>query len=99
MVGKREIQELFNAMVECIKKPIPKEERDRLNKLYELGPYRQWQLDENAIKRIKEIDDEIHSKYVEAYSSRTLGFKGTSGGGKKQLEAEYQKLISEIENG
>lgn len=78
---------------------MPKEERDRLNKLWKLGPYRQWELDENAIKRIKEIDDEIHSKYVEAYSTRITRFTGSSGGGKKQLEAEYQKLIAEIENG
>ena len=93
------MQELYNAIQECITNPISKEERDRLNKLYELGPYRQWEIDENAIKRIKEIDDKIHSKYVEAYSNRILGFKGSGGSGKKQLEAEYQKLITELENG
>jgi hypothetical protein len=86
-------------MQECREKPMPKKERDRLNKLYELGPYRQWEIDENAIKRIKEIDDKIHNKYVEAYSTRTIRFTGSSGGGKKQLEAERQQLISEIENG
>ena len=93
------MQELYNIMQECIKNPIPKEERDRLNKLYELGPYRQWEIDENAIKRIKEIDDKIHNSYVEAYAGRILRFKGSGGNGKKQLESEYQRLISELENG
>ena len=99
VIGKREMQRFINTIKECVDNPMPKDERERLNKLWKLGPYREWKFDENAIKRIKEIDDEIHSKYVESYSARTLGFKGSGGNGKKQLEAEYQKLILEIENG
>ena len=79
---------------------MSQEERDRLNKLYKLGPYRQWEIDENAIKRIEEINNEIHNKYVKSYSVRCDRVKGVSyGNGKKQLEAERNKLIAEIENG
>ena len=99
IVGKKEMQRFINTIEQCRINPMPKEEIDRLNKLWKLGPYRQWQIDENAIKRIKEIDDKIHSKYVESYSTRTLGFKGSGGNGKKQLEAERQKLIQQLENG
>ena len=98
IVGKKEMQRFINTIKQCVENPMPKEERDRLDKLWKLGPYREWQIDENAIKRIKEIDDKIHSKYVESYSTRTLGFKGSGGNGKKQLEAEREKLITELEN-
>lgn len=77
---------------------MPAEERDRLNKLYKLGPYREWQVD---IKRIAEIEKEVHDKYSyltgRRMKTKTLG-SGT-GTGKVQLEIERQKLIYEIENG
>ena len=77
---------------------MPAEERDRLNKLYKLGPYREWQVD---AKRIAEIEKEVHDKYS-YLTGRRLKTKivgSGTGTGKLQLEAERQKLIYEIENG
>ena len=77
---------------------MPADERDRLHKLYKLGPYREWQVD---VKRIAEIEKEVHDKYSylseRRIMTKTPG-QGT-GTGKKQLEAEYQKLLLELENG
>jgi hypothetical protein len=85
-------------MEECKTNPMPTDERNRLHKLYKLGPYREWEID---IKRIAEIEKEVHDKYSyltgRRLNTKTLG-SGT-GTGKVQLEAERQKLIYEIENG
>ena len=98
VVGKREIQQLYNAMKLIKTNPMPADERDRLNKLWKIGPYREWEINN---KRIAEIEKEVHDRYSyltgRRITTKTLG-SGT-GTGKKQLEIEYQKLLSEIENG
>lgn len=100
MVGKREMQQLYDAMNQCIKKPIPAAERDRLNKLYKIGPYREWEIDENAVKRIAEIEHEVRDRYTYLLGRRITKTAGNGmGSGKKQLEAERERLIYEIENG
>ena len=74
------------------------DERDRLNKLYKIGPYREWQID---IKRIAEIEKEVHDKYS-YLSGRKIITKPLGSGmgtGKRQIEIEREKLIYEIDNG
>jgi len=98
VVGKREIQHLFKVMEQCKTNPMPKDERERLSNLWKIGLYREWEINN---KRIAEIEKEVHDKYSyltgRRITTKTPG-QGT-GTGKRQLEAEYQKLLSEIENG
>jgi hypothetical protein len=77
---------------------MPKDERERLSKLWKIGPYREWEID---VKRMTEIEKEVHDKYSYLIGRRiTTKIVGSgTGTGKLQLEAERQKLISEIENG
>jgi len=92
------MQQFLNAIEQCRIDPMPKDERERLSKLWRIGPYREWELD---VKRIAEIEKEVHDKYSyltgRRLKTKTLG-SGT-GTGKKQIEIEREQLIYEIENG
>ena len=83
-------------------KPLMPDERDKLEQKYQIGKYRPYTID---LERIKQLEKETREEYSEimrnAHSNRNYGYfdKNKSGGGKKQLEAERQKLISELENG
>lgn len=85
-------------MEDIRKNPTSKAERERLSKLWKIGKYREWEID---IKRIAELEKEVHDKY--SYLSERRIYTKTpgqgTGTGKKQLEAEYQKLLQELENG
>ena len=77
---------------------MPEEERERLSKLWKIGKYREWEFD---LKRMKELEREVSDLHTH-YGPKTMGKKPFGAGvgtGKKQLEAERQKLIHEIENG
>ena len=77
---------------------MPEEERERLSKLWKIGKYREWEFD---LKRMKELEREVSDLHTH-YGPKTIGKKPFGAGvgtGKKQLEAERQKLIHEIENG
>jgi hypothetical protein len=77
---------------------MPEEERERLSKLWKIGKYREWEFD---LKRMKELEREVSDLHTH-YGPKTIGKKPFGAGvgtGKKQLEAERQKLISELENG
>jgi hypothetical protein len=77
---------------------MPEAERERLSKLWKIGKYREWEFD---LKRMKELEKEVSDLHTH-YGPKTMGKKPFGAGvgtGKKQLEAERQKLISELENG
>jgi hypothetical protein len=77
---------------------MPEEERERLSKLWKIGKYREWEFD---LKRMKELEKEVSDLHTH-YGPKTIGKKPFGAGvgtGKKQLEAEREKLIHEIENG
>jgi hypothetical protein len=77
---------------------MPEAERERLSKLWKIGKYREWEFD---LKRMKELEKEVSDLHTH-YGPKTIGKKPFGAGvgtGKKQLEAERQKLILEIENG
>jgi hypothetical protein len=85
-------------MEDIRKNPTSKEERERLSKLWKIGKYREWEFD---LKRMKELEKEVSDLHTH-YGPKTMGkkpFGAGTGTGKKQLEAERQKLILEIENG
>ena len=86
---------------------MPAEERDRLNKLYKIGPYREWQIDADAIKRIAEIDKMVTTGEVTMHPRLRIriGHAGRKPGGtnevmgKKQWERKQEQLIHELNNG
>jgi hypothetical protein len=85
-------------MEDIRKNPMPEEERERLSKLWKIGKYREWEFD---LKRMKELEREVSDLHTH-YGPKTIGKKPFGAGvgtGKKQLEAEREKLIHEIENG
>lgn len=87
--------------------PMKASERERLNKLYKIGPYREWQIDADAIKRIAEIDKlalagEVTMHPVKYIKTGVAGRKpgGTNSMmGKKQWERKQEQLIHELNNG
>jgi len=78
--------------------PMSDEERDKLNKEYKIGPYREWTISLPRMKEIEKIVSDIHTHYGPKTMSKKP-FGAGLGTGKRQLEAEREKLISEIENG
>ena len=98
------MQELLDAMELCKIKPMPNDERDRLNKLYKIGPYREWEID---IKRIAEIDKMVTEGEVTMHPRLRVrtGHAGRKSGGsnsiigKKQWERQQEQLIHELNNG
>jgi len=92
------MNKILKWMEDIKKNPMPKDERERLSKLWKIGKYREWEIDS---KRIAEIEKEVHDKYSylsgRRIMTKTPG-QGT-GTGKKQLEAEREKLIQQLENG
>lgn len=81
-------------------KPLTVEERDELEREYQIGKHRPYTID---MERLKQLDVETREEYKsimqDAYAKRTVKPVGRSGGGKKQLEAEYERLKLELENG
>ena len=78
--------------------PMSDIDRDRLNKEYKIGPYREWTISLPRMKEIEKIVSDIHTHY----GPKTMGKKPFGAGlgtGKRQLEIEREKLIHEIENG
>lgn len=83
---------------------MPADERDRLNKLYKLGPYREWEID---IKRIAEIDKMVVAGEATMHPVKRIkiGHAGRKLGGsnevmgKKQWERQQEQLIHELNNG
>jgi len=92
------MNKILKWMEDIKKNPMPKDERERLSKLWKIGKYREWEIDG---KRIAEIEKEVHDRYSylsgRRITTKTPG-QGT-GTGKKQLEAEREKLIQQLENG
>ena len=85
-------------MEDIRKNPTPEAERERLSKLWKIGKYREWVIDLNRMKELEKQVSEIHTHH----GPKTIGKKPMGAGtgtGKKQLEAERQKLIAELENG
>ena len=83
---------------------MPANERNRLHKLYKLGPYREWEID---IKRIAEIDKMVTAGEVTMHPIKRIktGYPGRKPGGsnevmgKKQWERQQEQLIHELNNG
>ena len=83
------------------------EEKDRLNKLYKIGPYREWQIDADAIKRIAEIDKMVTAGEVTMHPIKRIktGYPGRKPGGtnsiigKRQRQQLEEQLIHELNNG
>ena len=96
IVGKREVKELYNIMKSCVENPMPKAEVDRLHKLYKTGPYNESYNPEV----LKLASQQVADNHTHINCSRGKRQLGTGlGSGKRQIESEYQKLISELENG
>lgn len=94
MVGKREIEELYRIMQECVINPMPADELEMLHKIYKTGPYSESYKPELLKWAEKQCSDAHNFK---DRKPRTTEY--VTGGGKLQREAERQKLILEIENG
>ena len=95
MVGKREVQELYSVMQECVSNPMPEDEVELLHKIYRTGPYSESYKPE-ILKWALQQCHEAHS-IVHRVSRKQAGHG--LGTGKKQLEEERKKLIAELENG
>ena len=67
-----------------------------MQKKYEVGPFRTWQLD---MERLKGIFQEVEKRKETVYGKRGPYNRHNTGTGKKQRAEELKKLISEIENG
>ena len=78
--------------------PMPDEEIERLSKLWKIGKYREWEIDLHRMKEIEKEVSDAHTHYGPKIMSKKP-FGAGIGTGKKQLEAEREKLILEIENG
>ena len=83
-------------MQECISNPTPADEVELLHKTYKTGPYSEAYKPE-ILKWALQTCTDIHSHIGQKKNKKPFG-SGT-GTGKLQLEAERQKLISELENG
>ena len=94
VIGKREVKELYNIMKSCVENPMPKAEVELLHKIYRTGPYND-SYDPAKLKAALQSMEDNHSHQYRMTKKLGQG-RGT---GKKQLEAERQKLISELENG
>ena len=71
-------------------------EVDKLHRIYETGPYSRSYKPE----LLKWASQQVIDNHTHLNSTRTKRLVGTGlGTGKKQIESEYQKLISELENG
>ena len=77
-------------------KKISPEERDKILRRLEIGPYRKWTLD---INRIKEIDLKIQEQNKISFGGKRGPYSRGSYSGKKQRAKELQRLKAEIENG
>jgi len=83
-------------------KPLSLEERDELDRKYQIGKYRPYTID---MERLKQLDIETREEYrsimAEAYVKRAHKPSGYNKGGqgKRQKEAEYERLKNELENG
>jgi hypothetical protein len=84
--------------------PMKTSERERLNKLYKIGPYREWEID---IKRIAEINKLVLAGEVTMHPVTRIktGHAGRKPGGtnsimgKRQWERKQEQLIHELNNG
>jgi len=54
------MNKILKWMEDIKKNPMPKDERERLSKLWKIGKYREWEIDG---KRIAEIEKEVHDRY------------------------------------
>jgi hypothetical protein len=84
-------------MQECVSNPMPKDEVERLHKLYKTGPYND-SYDPVKLKAALQSMSDNHSHEYRITKSKKQPGQGT-GSGKLQKEAERQKLIAELENG
>ena len=82
-----------------VKKLTP-EERDELDRKYQVGKYRPYQVD---WERIKQLEKETREEYSEimkaAYTASRKPVGSGRGSGKKQQAAELERLKQELENG
>lgn len=74
---------------------MPANEVERLHKLYKTGPYSESYKPE----LLKWALQQCHDAHSIAHRLTTKQPGSGLGTGKKQLEAERQKLIAELENG
>ena len=97
IIGPKETKQLYNLMDQIRNGDVKHDqaEVDRLHKLYETGPYSRSYKPE-LLKWALQQCHETHS-IVHRGAKKKVG-QGL-GTGKKQMEAEYQKLILELENG
>ena len=82
-----------------VKKLTP-EERDELDKKYQVGKYRPYQIDWERIKQLEKETREEYSEIMKGAHARRLGTRiDYSKTGKRQQEAELERLKQELENG
>ena len=84
-------------------KPLAPEERDKLECEYQIGKYRPFEINwEHAKQLAKEQREDYIKVMSEAHSKRAANMNRgyvKSGQGKRQKEAEFERLKHEIENG
>ena len=85
-----------------IKKLTP-DQRDELDKKYQVGKYRPYQIDWERIKQLeKETREEYSAIMKGAHAKRDFNNRAgynKAGNGKKQQAAELERLKQEFENG
>lgn len=79
-------------------KPLSAEQRDELERKYEVGKYRKWAYDEQRCREILVETQEINSRCGSS-GPRPQYNKPETYTTKKQQEEERKKIILEIENG
>ena len=98
IIGPKETKQLHNLMDQIRNGDVKHDqaEVDRLHKLYETGPYSRSYRPELLKQALQQVAD----NHTHTNLTRNRRLVGTGlGSGKKQMEAEYQKLILELENG
>ena len=99
IIGPTEVKQLYTLMDQIRNDKIKHDqaEVDRLHKLYKTGPYNE-SYDPVKLKAALKSMEANHSHQYRITKPKKLPGQGI-GGGKKQKEAERQKLILELENG
>ena len=101
---KRSEMDLTMEIMEKIRlgkiKRLTVEERDKLDKEYQVGKYRPYNIN---IERIKQLEQETREEYSavmkEAQSKRNINRRGSTCITKKSIQREEERIKHELENG